>query len=246
MKKVLVLDSGSGGINVLHECIKVCPCFDYLFFADNKNLPYGEKSKDELIEITRNNLNFIKSFFNFEIVIFACNTITATTISKMREEFCDVIFIGTEPAINLALKKYKPNEILLIATESTIKNNKLVKKNFNTKMHFKVIKNLPNLIDENLFSTYVLQDYLTDELKEFSDCKSVILGCTHFHAIENEIKNALKNIEIFSSAKGVAKRLLNFCNDTNKNFNLQFMVSGDYLDLQKFYAYFNYIDLTNL
>lgn len=246
MKKVLVLDSGSGGINILHECVKVCPYFDYLFFADNKNLPYGEKSNEELIEITRNNLNIIKSFFNFEIVIFACNTITATTISKMREEFCDVIFIGTEPAINLALKKYKPNEILLIATESTIKNNSLIKKNFDRGMHFKVIKNLPNLIDENLFSTYLLQDYITKELKDFSKCKSVILGCTHFHAIEKEIKKALKNIEVFSSAKGVAKRLSNFTTETNKNFNLQFMVSGNYLDLQKFYAYFNYIDLMNL
>lgn len=246
MKKVLVLDSGSGGINVLHECIKSSPYFDYLFFADNKNLPYGEKSKEELIDITRKNLNFIKSFFNFDIVIFACNTITATTISKMREEFRDIVFIGTEPAINLALKKYEPKEILLIATESTIKNNDLVKKNFDSGMHFKVIKNLPNLIDENLFSTFVLQDYIMEELKDFSDCKCVILGCTHFHAVENEIKKALKNIEIFSSAKGVAKRLSSFCKESNKNFKLQFMVSGDYLDLQKFYAYFNYIDLMNL
>ena len=69
MKKVLLIDSGSGGVNILKECVKVCPYADYLLFCDTKNLPYGSKSKEELIEITFKNLDEIHKFFPYEIVI---------------------------------------------------------------------------------------------------------------------------------------------------------------------------------
>ena len=127
MKNVLLIDSGSGGVNILKECVKICPYCNYLLFCDHKNLPYGAKSKKELVEITEKNLLKIGNFFKFDIVIFACNTLTATVIDEMREKFCDIDFIGTVPAIKPALTEFKERDILLIATKTTLENNKLIK-----------------------------------------------------------------------------------------------------------------------
>ena len=71
MEKVLLIDSGSGGINILKECVKVAPYCDYLLYCDNKNLPYGNKTKEQLLQITFKNLENIYKFFKFKIVIFA-------------------------------------------------------------------------------------------------------------------------------------------------------------------------------
>ena len=111
MKKVLLIDSGLGGANILARCLKEVPCCDYLLFCDNKNLPYGNKSKQDLLKITIDNLEKIRSFFDFDIVIFACNTLTATVIEECREIYRDTVFIGTEPAILPALRKFEEKDV---------------------------------------------------------------------------------------------------------------------------------------
>ena len=87
MKNVLLIDSGSGGINILKECVKVAPRCNFLLFCDAYNIPYGNKTKQELVSITEKNLNKINHFFKFDIVILACNTLTATVLDEMRKKF---------------------------------------------------------------------------------------------------------------------------------------------------------------
>ena len=110
MKKVLLIDSGSGGVNVLKECIKTCPCCDFLLFCDNANLPYGNKDKEQLIGISLKNLRTIYQFFKFEIVIFACNTLTAVCLKECEKSFSEVEYIGTVPPIRTALEDFEKDK----------------------------------------------------------------------------------------------------------------------------------------
>lgn len=238
MKKVLLIDSGSGGINILKECVKIVPYCDYLMFCDSLNLPYGNKSKEELIEITLKNLKNVYKFFKFDIVILACNTLTSTCISACREIFKDVIFIGTVPAIKPALLKFSPEEILVLGTKATIEHNILINK---TKgLNLKIMPNLASDIDENLDNLQVLKSGLKEELSNYK-VKAVVLGCTHYFALREMFQEILgDNVEIFDSANGVARRLQYFVGEqSNVGFQVQLMTSKDDDSLGRFWWFYN-------
>lgn len=235
MKNVLLIDSGSGGVNILKECVKVCPYSNYLLYCDHENLPYGEKSKAELIEITEKNLQKIRSFFKFDIVIFACNTLTATVIDEMREKYKNITFIGTVPAIKPALNEFKEKDILLIATKTTIKNNKLIGKYRNSEIKFKALSRLAPLIDKHLDELDLIYPYLKRQLS--GDFKALVLGCTHYKAVEKIIKEIKPNVKIFDSANGVARRLLSFIQDRTFGYQVQIYCENSELRA-KFWWYF--------
>ena len=237
MKNVLLIDSGSGGVNILKECVKICPYCNYLLFCDHKNLPYGAKSKKELVEITKKNLLNIGNFFKFDIVIFACNTLTATVIDEMREKFCDIDFIGTVPAIKPALTEFEERDILLIATKTTLENNKLIAKYKNSGIKFKALNKLAPLIDENLDEIEKIYPYLKKELK--GNFKAIVLGCTHYMAVENLLKDIYKDAKIFDSSNGVARRLLSFVQERNFGYQVQIYCEDDKMRAKLWWYYLN-------
>lgn len=237
MKKVLLIDSGTGGLNILKECVKVCPCCDFLLYCDNKNLPYGNKTKEELVDITIKNLEKIRKFFAFEIVILACNTLTSTCIDECRRIFSDIKFIGTEPAVKPATKMFDKKDILILATKATIENNKLLsREDFQTFP----MPNLASLIDENLDDLSVLKPYLQNELKNI-DAKAVVLGCTHYSAVKDFLREIFsKDCVIFDSAAGVAARLKSLVGECEEGFKMQILTSKDGDLLSKLvWKYFN-------
>lgn len=236
MKNVLLIDSGSGGINILKECVKVVPKCNYLLFCDAKNIPYGNKSKQELIEITENNLNKIYDFFKFDIVILACNTLTATVLDEMRLKFPNITFIGTVPAIKPAILENEGADILLIATEATIKNNKLINKYKDSGITFLPLNKLAVLIDENLDNINCIRSYLAENLN--SKFKAIVLGCTHYKAVEPLLKDLFPNVKIYDSANGVARRLMSFVQEENFiNYQVQIFCENENL-IGKFWWYY--------
>ena len=237
MKNVLLIDSGSGGVNILKECVRVCPYCNYLLYCDHENLPYGKKSKAELLELTEKNLQKIHSFFKFDIVIFACNTLTATCIDEMRERYKDITFIGTVPAIKPALNEFEEKDILLIATKTTIKNNKLIGKYRDSKMKFKALNALATLIDEHLDELDMLCPYLKRQLS--GNFKALVLGCTHYTAVNNLIKQIKPNIKVYDSANGVARHLLSFIQDRTVNFQVQIYCENSELRAKFWWFYLN-------
>ena len=234
MKKVLFIDSGSGGINILKECIKVCPRCDFLFFCDNKNMPYGNKTKEELLSITFENLEMIYRFFKFEIVVFACNSLTSTCIVECREKYPNVEFVGTVPAIKPALEKFDREDVLVLATQATADHNILIEK---TKVPVLVMQNLASMIDENLDEIERLYPQLDKQL-EGINAKAIVLGCTHYVAIKKHLEECFPNVEIFDGANGVARRLASIVGEGKEDCQVQMMVSGDETFLAKLIYFF--------
>lgn len=234
MKKVAIIDSGSGGVNVLKYLFKNVQGCQFLYLADDKNSPYGEKSKKQLKKIGEDLVIFLRSFFNPDIIVIACNTLTSTAIGHLRKTFPDIIFIGCEPAIKPACEKYDQTDVLLLATPATIKHNHLI----GTYPHVRTlaIKNLPKLIDENLFELDCLQPLISQQLQPFKP-KVIVLGCTHFEAIRSQILRAQK-VELFSSCEGIAKRLRQYLDKTEKSNEVCFMCSQE-TSPAKYYHYFN-------
>lgn len=239
MKNVLLIDSGSGGINILKECVKVCPHCNFLMFCDNKNLPYGNKTKEELQMITLKNLREIFRFFKYDIVIMACNTITCTCLEICRATFPDIVFIGTVPAVKPALEKFAENEVLVLATQATIRHNVLINK------HPKLLKEpMPTLakeIDEHLDELGNLKTGLEEKFEKYKQDspKGVVLGCTHYVAVKDILQGIFGQETIFfDSANGVARRLKHFVGESENNFQVQFMTTGNETLLAKFWQYY--------
>lgn len=225
MKKVLVIDSGSGGVNVLAHSIKQNVSGDFLYYADTKNAPYGNKTNKQLKKILVSILEEIRPFFCFDIVLIACNTMTTAAIEYVRKKYENIIFIGTEPAIKPATARFKEEEVFVMATERTLKNLNL------EGLH---IYNLPKIIDENLFEVHKIKPYVEKELCAYKDKKAIVLGCTHFMTLKNLIKEILPDVTLFDSQEGVSKRLKLFCGEGD--FSVQFMSSDK--DPSVFAVYF--------
>ena len=118
-----IFDSGSGGMSVAREIIRILPREKYFFFADNAHCPYGEKSREYIEDRAR----FITRFLlekGADIIVVACNTATAAAIATLRKEFAPLKFIGMEPAVKPAALGTKSGVIGVLATAGTLKGSK--------------------------------------------------------------------------------------------------------------------------
>lgn len=237
MKKVAVIDSGSGGLNTLKKLFYSASGCQFLFLADEKNAHYGEKSASELKNIACELIDFLNSFFMPDIIVIACNTLTAAAIDYVRKKYPKITFIGCQPAIKPAYQKYAPSDILLLATPTTLKECKILRKYKG--INSLSIDSLPSLIDQNLFDLDSLTDYLEEWIAPFSP-KAIVLGCTHFEAIKKQI-SSFSNAELFTSSEGIAKRLNQYCHDGGGN-DCSFMTTGSGESLPKFFHYLTKID----
>lgn len=212
---ILVLDSGVGGVSILKSLKNKLPAENFIYLADNKFSPYGNKSKRFLQQNIINILNKIFDCYKIKLVIFACNTITATTIKKVRKKF-SVKFVGTEPPI----KQLPSNEkSLILSTEQTLKSSLILKKFKNNKSYdFVGLKNIASMLDNNFFNRKIIVESLEKQLPK-KEYVNVVLGCTHYYFLEEEIKKVLNkdNLNFYKSTKGVINRVLSLVETTESN-----------------------------
>lgn len=209
-KKIGIFDSGIGGLTTLEEIKKLLPNESYIFYADTKNNPYGEKTKEELCNITEKIVdNLLKE--NVKLIVIACNTATTNCIDYLRNKYKDINFIGTEPAIKVACDNNYKNT-LVMATPSTINSERthsLLENNIKENENFYLIpcEGLANAIETN--NNKKIDELLNKYLNEYKNknIDSIVLGCTHYPIIKDKIHNFFPNAKLIDGNKGVAKRV---------------------------------------
>ena len=117
-----IFDSGSGGLSVLREVLKLLPWEKFVYYADNANCPYGEKTPEFIQSRCRAITEYLLSR-GARIIVVACNTATAAAITTLRNEY-PVKFIGMEPAVKPAALSSKTGVIGVLATAGTLKGSK--------------------------------------------------------------------------------------------------------------------------
>ena len=202
-KKIVVMDSGIGGASILKEIAKKCPNEKYIYFADTLNSPYGEKSKKELFKILKKNIDNLNKKNDIKLLVLACNTASSLCGKELRKIYKFPI-ICVEPAIKVAAEKGYKN-IAILATPQTLKTNKTIKnykKMNNLKIKKVPLKNLAKIIDCNVKNIKLVFPYIKECLNGLK-CDCVVVGCTHYNFVKEQIKEAL-NCEIISCEKAVA------------------------------------------
>lgn len=237
-----ILDSGIGGVTVLREILKMVPNCDYIYYSDSLNNPYGEKRRELVIEL----VDKIVRFFIDEgckIIVFACNTATALAIDVIREKYSDIDFIGIEPAYKMVHDYSIDKKTLVMATPATLNSERFINLYNNYDNNNTVLlscSNLANLIEND--EKDKIRKYLSDVFSINDNIEVVVLGCTHYPLIKEEISDVLGNVIFYDGGKGVAKRLKNildnkYCDITDSNGSVTFFDSSN--DKEKERRFYN-------
>ena len=216
-----LFDSGIGGISILEKLKQLLPNENFIYLADNRNCPYGSKSKKEIISLSKKNCEKLIEL-NCKIIIIACNTSTTNSIKKLREIIA-IPIIGIEPGLKPAIHYTKTKNIGILATEKTL-GSKLFFETLNQNriddihIHEQIGYELVNLIEEDSHSKQnlqkILEKYLVPMINKKIDC--LLLGCTHYNHIKDIIEEIIPvDIKIVDTIAPVNKRVLNILKSNN-------------------------------
>lgn len=213
-----IFDSGTGGLSVFKEIRKLLPEERYIYFSDNAHCPYGEKSREYIIERSREITRFLLDK-GCDIIVVACNTATAAAIAVLREEF-PVRFIGMEPAVKPAVKSTRTGVVGVLATAGTLKADKYL----NTREKFSegvkitehVGQGFVELVEKGCLTGREAENVVRASLKPLLDegADRIVLGCTHYPFLWDTIAKIAselypeREIEIIDPAPAVARHLL--------------------------------------
>ena len=212
-----IFDSGIGGVTVLREIIKVLPNENYIYYSDSKNNPYGDKTKEEIIERCEEIFRFLLER-KCKAVVIACNTASAVASGYLRKKHKNIPIIAIEPAYKMVHDYSYDKETLVMATKGTIESEKfnlLYHKYDNHKTTLLECVGLADVIEEG--NEEKIKNYLEENIGEYKGkVENVVLGCTHYPLVQKEIGQVLgKNVRFFNGANRLAVHLKDVLEEKN-------------------------------
>lgn len=202
-----VFDSGIGGLTVLEVLMEKFPNENFIYLADTYNCPYGEKSKEEVAKIVKENALFLNNI-GIKALVIACNT--ATSNAEGLDKFLDVPIIGViEPTANYAIKETKNKNILVLATNLTIETGSYQKYLEDFYVTSVKASEFVKLVEEGKYQEEESFLFIANKLKIYmdKDIDTVILGCTHFPLLKMQIQAVFPKAVLVSSGLPTAEKL---------------------------------------
>lgn len=230
-----VFDSGLGGVTVLKELRKLLPNENIIYFGDTKNVPYGEKTKEEIQVLSHKIVDFLTKN-RCKVIIIACNTASIAAYDYLRNN-SSVPIIGI---INSGLESIKKNnykEIGIIGTPFTVNSGEYPKRlklrDENLKVSSVGCDRLCPMIEKGWESFEDRQEVLAGYLEGLpKTCEALLLACTHYPFITEDIKKEFKGVILDPSEKCACEvyrslKEANLLNEQQDKGCTTFYVSGD-------------------
>ncbi len=199
-KAIGVMDSGVGGLTVLKELRKICPNENYIYFGDTKNLPYGEKTKEKLVQIVKEIFDYFETQ-NVKAVVLACNTTSATAYEEFKDKYSFKIYPLIQVVSKCITQDKSISKIGIMATQATVNSKKYTQELQNNNPNVKVVEQAcPKLVPivenrlQNCDKQAILKEYLNPILN--FEPQKIILGCTHYPYLLDDLSK-LANKELF-------------------------------------------------
>ena len=216
-----VFDSGVGGLTVAREIMRQIPNERIVYFGDTARVPYGSKSKDNIIKFSRQIIRFLQTE-NVKAIVIACNTASALALDEMQQEF-DLPILGVvKPGAKVAVETTVNKRIGLIGTEANIRSGvytRYIKSlDDEAKVFEKACPLFVPLVEEGWLhddiTLQVASRYL-EELKE-KDIDTLIMGCTHYPLIRSTIRKVMGDkVNLVNPAYETAIELTNLLERDN-------------------------------
>ena len=210
-----VFDSGIGGLTVAHAIRQLLPNESMIYFGDTAHLPYGDKS-EAAIQAYSVKIADILVRKGCKVIVIACNSASSAAYELLTEYVRkDIQIINViDPMVDLVLGKFPGKQLGLIGTKRTVQSDvysrKIHEGKKNIHLHSLATPLLAPMIEEGFFNNQIsheiIAQYLSDE--QLKDIEALILACTHYPLIKNEIKEVYNGrVTILDSSEVIAKAL---------------------------------------
>jgi glutamate racemase len=236
MVKIAVFDSGLGSLSIIKAIQKICKS-DIIYFADQKNFPYGKKSKKQLEAIINQTIKILEKKFAPDLIVMASNT--PSLIVKITNKK----IIGVNPPLKEAIMLSKTKNIAILGTQSVIKSKSLSNyiKKFNLSKEVKIYKInstvLINLVESNKFvtdKTYckkIIRKTLSNVFSNKVDVAT--LSSTHLSFLKSILSSEFPHVKFIDPANDVAKKILVCIKNESKKNTIKIFTSGNVKLFQK-------------
>ena len=239
MAKIVVFDSGFGSLSIIQAIQKITKS-EIIYFADQKNFPYGKKTKSQLYSIVNKTINLLKNKFNPDLIVIGSNTPTL-----LLNKIFTTKVIGVLPPLREASKVSKTKNIAILATSSVTKSKELsryIKKNHLSKnIRVKKVNASPliELVESGKFITN--KKYCQKIIKKTlhnvffqNNIDVVTLSSTHLSLLRSLLQKEFPKIVFLDPAQEVANKVKTFTtkNRSKKN-SLKIFTSGNKQTFQK-------------
>lgn len=206
-----VIDSGVGGLTVAKEIMRLLPNETIYYIGDTARCPYGPRTKQEVRKFTWQMAAALEKM-NVKMLVIACNTATAVALESLQEQMPFPVLGVINAGARAASKKTKSHEIVVLATEGTVRSGAYEEALLSLSTSSKIIPlACPTFVPlvesgeyEGEFASKLIKDGLKPLKKEQFD--TVILGCTHYPILQSHIEAVVgKDVSVLSSAEETAK-----------------------------------------
>ena len=206
-----VFDSGVGGISVLRALVEELPHERFVYFGDSANAPYGEKTPEEVRSLSRQIVDDMLRA-GCKAIVIACNTATSAAAQTLREEYPDVPIIGVEPALKPAVLATRDGTVLVMATPMTVRLEKFQKLMEEWGSAARVIavpcEGLAARIERGNLAEADLTELVSSLVGDYAHgVDAVVLGCTHYPFVVDQIRQVLGDVPFFDGGSGTARQL---------------------------------------
>ncbi len=206
-----IVDSGVGGLSVWKEVVKELPHESTLYIADSQNIPYGTKSPQEIYSLAKRLVIFLLQR-NVKLIIVACNTITVSSLDRLRNDYPMIPIIGTVPVVKTAAEKTRNMRIGILSTVRTAESSyqkQLIQKFAQkcTVINIGTDKLVPLIEDGQTYGkevNHILRDVLIPFIQ--NDVDTLALGCTHYPFMAMEIQHILgEQVVLLEPSSAIAR-----------------------------------------
>ncbi len=231
MTRIAVFDSGLGSLSIIKSIQKVCKA-EIIYFADQKNFPYGNKTRKQLEQIIKKSIELLEKKFNPELIVMGSNTPTIML------EITNKKIFGVSPPIKEAANKSSTNNIAILATETVVKSKNLsnyIKKckiPKKIKIHKINASNLVQLVESGKFieNKIYCRKIIQNSLKDFflkNNIDTVTLSSTHLPFLKSVLEYEFPDILFIDPAESIASKIYAKLKTRQSKRNLLKIFSSD-------------------
>ncbi len=250
MAVIGIFDSGSGGLSVYRELIKLLPEEQYHYYSDNAHCPYGEKSPQYIQARGRAITDFLLAQ-GADIIVVACNTATGAAIATLRESYPQIPFVGMEPAVKPAALGTRSGVIGVLATAGTLKGSKYLKTRGLYQDDVRIVEHVGQgfveLVESGRLDGPEAEATVRASLQPLLDAgaDTIVLGCTHYPFLQPLIQRlAGPAVRIIDPAPAVARQCVRVLQERGTAlgkgpFGITLHSSGDPAALRRIFSMIN-------
>ena len=213
---ILIFDSGVGGLSVLEPTRKLLPNAPFVYAADSAGFPYGTKSDAELASRVPALLGRLVERFHPRLAVIACNTASTIALEHVRSAL-DLPVVGTVPAIKPAAEMSKSRVIGVLGTEATVRQCYVDDLAARFASDCTIIRHgspeLVELAEAKLAGDEISVESVRAAARAVFDAPggeridTVVLACTHFPLLVDELRAAFPNVDYIDGGPGIARRI---------------------------------------